>query len=202
MPLDMTRSQRKRAAIVKAAIAEFRAGGFRDTSMDRIAERAEVSKRTVYNHFASKDELFEAITLEMMARVEAASRLEYDPERSLEDQLREIAQHEETLFASKDFMGVARVLMAEAFRSPDSVQKIFAKIKEGEGGLTSWVRAAHDDGRLRVDDPGFAAQQFTALLKGAMFWPQALGLAKALPKKQRQAVVESTLRMFLDHYEV
>ncbi|WP_390888393.1 TetR/AcrR family transcriptional regulator, partial [Leclercia adecarboxylata] len=49
-------TDRKRAAILEAAVAEFRAFGFAGTSMDRIAATAEVSKRTVYNHFASKDE--------------------------------------------------------------------------------------------------------------------------------------------------
>ena len=47
-------TERKRAAIVEAAIDEFRASGYEATSMDRIAARAEVSKRTVYNHFPSK----------------------------------------------------------------------------------------------------------------------------------------------------
>ncbi|MFP4904840.1 TetR/AcrR family transcriptional regulator, partial [Paraburkholderia sp. BR14261] len=42
-------TDRKRAAIVAAAIDEFLASGFDATSMDRIAARANVSKRTVYN---------------------------------------------------------------------------------------------------------------------------------------------------------
>ena len=58
-------TDRKRAAIITAAIAEFRARGFEATSMDRIASAASVSKRTVYNHFPSKDDLFEQILQEL-----------------------------------------------------------------------------------------------------------------------------------------
>ena len=42
-------TDRKREAIIQAAIAEFRANGFDITSMDKIAATAGVSKRTVYN---------------------------------------------------------------------------------------------------------------------------------------------------------
>ncbi|HCT25152.1 MAG TPA: TetR family transcriptional regulator, partial [Stenotrophomonas sp.] len=42
-------TDRKREAIVRAAVEEFRASGYEATSMDRIAEVAGVSKRTVYN---------------------------------------------------------------------------------------------------------------------------------------------------------
>jgi len=40
-------TDRKRVAIVGAAIEEFLAAGYDATSMDRIAARASVSKRTV-----------------------------------------------------------------------------------------------------------------------------------------------------------
>ena len=61
-------TDRKRDAIVQAAIGEFREHGFNGTSMDRVAAAADVSKRTVYNHFPSKEELFEAILLLMWER--------------------------------------------------------------------------------------------------------------------------------------
>ena len=47
-PVTPRLTDRKREAIIQAAIAEFRDNGFKVTSMDRIAARAEVSKRTVY----------------------------------------------------------------------------------------------------------------------------------------------------------
>ena len=48
-------AERKYAAILKAAVAAFRKNGYASTSMDQIAADAGVSKRTVYNHFPSKD---------------------------------------------------------------------------------------------------------------------------------------------------
>lgn len=50
----------KEAAIVAAARITFLAQGFEGASMDRIAQQAGVSKRTVYNRFRSKEDLFAA----------------------------------------------------------------------------------------------------------------------------------------------
>src|SRR5471030_2046299 len=78
-PLRLT--GRKRQAIVDAAIAEFRAFGFEATSMDKIAATAGVSKRTVYNHFPSKDELFTHILLELWESSAALMAIPYSSSR-------------------------------------------------------------------------------------------------------------------------
>ena len=52
------RKSLKRAAVIEAATEEFLTYGYFGTSMDRIAEAANVSKRTVYDHFPSKEDLF------------------------------------------------------------------------------------------------------------------------------------------------
>jgi len=48
----------KHERISEAAFDEFTASGFEQASMEKIAERAGVSKVTVYNHFETKDRLF------------------------------------------------------------------------------------------------------------------------------------------------
>lgn len=54
------RAERKRAAILRAALRLFLREGF-DASVDQIAAEADVSKVTVYNHFGSKQALFIAV---------------------------------------------------------------------------------------------------------------------------------------------
>src|SRR6516165_1428025 len=49
-----------RALIVQAADDLFYGEGIRSASMDAIAERAGITKRTLYNHFRSKDDLIAA----------------------------------------------------------------------------------------------------------------------------------------------
>ena len=47
----------KRQELVDTAIRLFTQNGFHGTGIDRIAEEARVSKKTMYNHFRSKEEL-------------------------------------------------------------------------------------------------------------------------------------------------
>lgn len=50
-----------REALLEAALAVFSERGYRDASVDDVAERAGYSKGAVYWHFASKDDLFFAL---------------------------------------------------------------------------------------------------------------------------------------------
>ena len=53
----------KQQAIVLAAAELFLHQGYGAVSMDAIAAKAEVSKRTVYSHFPGKDALFAAVMM-------------------------------------------------------------------------------------------------------------------------------------------
>ena len=64
--------------MLEAAIAEFQACGYQSASMDAIAAAAGVSKRTLYNHFSSKEALFRALAAEMGERVSVSAALVYD----------------------------------------------------------------------------------------------------------------------------
>ena len=78
-------TDRKREAIVQAAISEFRSNGFDITSMDKIAATAGVSKRTVYNHFASKEELFAEILHRLWTNICAQEDSVYSPGQPLRE---------------------------------------------------------------------------------------------------------------------
>jgi TetR/AcrR family fatty acid metabolism transcriptional regulator len=55
-------SNHKHNAILDAAYELFGSGGFYETKMSEVAERAGIAKGTVYLYFKSKEELFMAVT--------------------------------------------------------------------------------------------------------------------------------------------
>lgn len=53
-------AQRKKLALIEAALAEFAACGFNGASLRVIADKASVSTRTLFNHYPDKTALFAA----------------------------------------------------------------------------------------------------------------------------------------------
>lgn len=193
-------TDRKRDAIIQAAIAEFRANGFDITSMDKIAATAGVSKRTVYNHFPSKEELFAEILNQLWARVTAEQETPYRSDQPLREQLRLHLMAKMQLLGDDNFLNLARVAIAATIHSPERAQNMVARMGEREENLTVWIRAAQADGRLKAVDPGFAAQQVQGLLKSFAFWPQVSMGLPGLSAEMQGTVVESALDMFLACY--
>lgn len=78
---DRPRRADARAALLHAAAEVFAERGFRDASVDEVAERAGYSKGAVYWHFEGKDDLFVTLleervdrpTREMIELLESAS---------------------------------------------------------------------------------------------------------------------------------
>ncbi len=191
---------RKRAAILVAAVDEFQENGFDGTSMDRIAATADVSKRTVYNHFPSKEHLFEAIITELLARCQDFD-FRYSPERPLKQQLLENGKHYIEIMTSDDFMKLSRVVLSRFIQSPELAGSMVRGKDETHQAIVNWIQAASNDGRLSIKNASQAATQFTSLIKSFAFWPQLISNQKPLTSRELKQITESAVAIFLDHYE-
>ena len=74
----------RRAGILEAALDEFAQHGFHETSLEGVADRAGVSKALIYEHFASKRDLHDALignyVHELLERVIEAGSTASEPE--------------------------------------------------------------------------------------------------------------------------
>jgi AcrR family transcriptional regulator len=74
----LSRGERTRAEIVRAAYQLFLTNGFHGTSTRQIAAEAGIALGGIYNHFTSKEEIFKAVLMEhhpfyiIMPAIEAA----------------------------------------------------------------------------------------------------------------------------------
>jgi len=195
-------TDRKRDAIVQAAIAEFREHGFAGTSMDRVAAVAEVSKRTVYNHFPSKDELFEAILGQLWQRSQALAGVIYDPQVPLRGQVLELLAQKMRLISDPSFIALSRVALAEMMHTPERTQAMLERLAQKEEGFAAWIRAAQADGRLRAADPQYAAHQLQGMVKAFAFWPQLTLGQPPLDAAQQERLLADCVDMFLGFYQV
>ena len=63
-----------REAIVEAATRLFLERGFGSVSMDELAEAASLARRTLYNQFTSKEEIFREMLLRVSGQLETRFR--------------------------------------------------------------------------------------------------------------------------------
>jgi TetR/AcrR family transcriptional regulator of autoinduction and epiphytic fitness len=193
-------TDRKRIAILQAAAAQFRAHGFDASSMDKIALEAGVSKRTVYNHFASKEDLFGATLVDLFHSAEAEMETPYESSVPLRAQLEALLRRKLRIEGTRDFIDLARVAVAEAVHAPKRAKPLIARIGAREEALTVWIRAAQADGRLIDCDPVFASTMLQGQLKAVAFWPQVAMGAPPLDAAQQARLVEVALTMFLAYF--
>ena len=193
-------TDRKRLAILAAAADQFRAQGFEASSMDKIAALAGVSKRTVYNHFPSKDELFAETLVQLFSSSAAILDLPYRPGVALHEQLTALMTLKVAMLAERQFLDLSRVAIAEAVHTPERARAVVARLGEREEGVTVWIRAAQADGKLKAGDPAFMATLLQGQVKAVAFWPQVTMGAPPLEPAMQAQLVEAAVSMFLSYF--
>jgi len=116
--------------ILEAAFAEFSRNGYATTTLDRIAERAGVTKGTIYVYFENKEHLFISMVREVMrAALDTVHEMFETHDGSTADLLRAqfsfIYQH---IVEDRRRREVVRMLIAEAPRFPELADRYHEEI--------------------------------------------------------------------------
>lgn len=193
----MKRTEKKRKDIIDAAIEEFREQGFLGAKTTAIAKRANVSSRTLYNHFDSKDALFAAISEIMIERNGSMEPVSYDPTRAFPEQLKDALWHYVEVITEETTIGLNRMVMSELIRDLDRSRQFFTEIAAHDYPVTQLIREAMTAGVLRQGDADLATGQLLALVKNFFFWPEFFLGQNPTPKD----VLDDCIAMFLAHYE-
>ena len=164
-------TSKKRESILNAAAEAFMKDGYENTSMDKISERAGASKRTVYNHFPSKEDLFRAVLERFFDEIMELKQIKYDPQKALETQLSDFANAKIEISKNPSWLGLLKVATAVFITNPEVALETIQRTEDAEDTLVQWLEAASDDGRLEVANTKLAAEAFWAMVGGAFFWP-------------------------------
>src|SRR6266568_1851658 len=124
------RREKRRAAILAAALEEFAARGFAATRLDDVARRAGVAKGTIYLYFRDKESLFQELVRTMLSPVVGA--LEAAPMADLP--ARAVAKAIADLFVREIFgtrrKDVIRLIIAEGPRFPKLAEFYYHEVIE------------------------------------------------------------------------
>ncbi len=193
----MKRTEKKRKDIIDAAIDEFREQGFLGAKTTSIAKKANVSSRTLYNHFESKEALFEAISEIMVEQNWSMQPVPYDPDRDFTEQLKEALWRYVQVITDETALGLNRMVISELIRDLDRSRKFFKETEAHDYPVTRLIKEAMDAGAIRKADPVFATNQLLALVKNFFFWPEFFLGENPTPKD----VLDDCIAMFMAHYK-
>jgi TetR/AcrR family transcriptional regulator, mexJK operon transcriptional repressor len=184
-----------RSRVLRAATSAFLAHGYR-SSVEQIARRAGVAKQTVYHHVPTKDLLFKDGARELARRV--LIELE-DAPRDLRGAL--IAFGEAYRGRALGAQGIAtfRTLVPEIPRFRALARAMYAaSAGEMARRLAQVIGRAMDEGRLRREDPRFAAELLLGMLVGHDRIKRLFGVALAEEGEPARTarIVDCFLRAF------
>ncbi|MGL4446207.1 MAG: TetR/AcrR family transcriptional regulator [Shewanella sp.] len=197
----MKLTERKRAALIEAAKDELLQYGFRAANMTRVCEKAGTSKRTLYNHFESKELLFSAAISALIDGKMQPHSLRYCPEQCLAAQLRAYLQQKVVALYQLVGLSVVRMVVAELIREPQLAAKYFALVENTDGALQHWIEAAMADGRIRQGASELMVSVIINLFHGHFLWPQLMANVEPPTTATQEALINEMIRIFLCAYE-
>ncbi|MCL2486912.1 MAG: TetR/AcrR family transcriptional regulator [Oscillospiraceae bacterium] len=190
-------TSQKRQIILDGAVKVFTENGFESSSMDRIAEVAGASKRTVYNHFSSKEILFQTIVADFLKEREELKPIEYSGERPLREQLREFAAAELFLIDDPVRRGLSRLLTSTFLMNIEFCRATRGQY-EPHTALIAWLNAAKADDKMRFQSPELAARMFYGMVEGCLTWGALMSDGATLIDKDM--VLDELITIFLSRY--
>lgn len=190
-------TSQKRKAILEGAIKVFTENGFSTSSMDRIAESAGVSKRTVYNHFPSKENLFQAIVADFLKQRDEIKPVKYASVLSIDEQLKEFARAELFLINDPVRRGLSKLFTSVFLMDIDFGRKTRSQF-EPHKAFVIWLDAAKKDNRLHFESPELAARIFYGMVEGCLTYPALFTGGANL--KDADHLLDEIVSTFLSRY--
>jgi AcrR family transcriptional regulator len=184
--------------ILDVASVFFLGEGFRATSIEAVARRAGISKRTFYHRFRGKEVLFEAVVRRLIGRWTPPFDAVLFEGPDLAETLRRAGEYMLRVALTPEALALHRMVIAEAPRFPG-----LARILHEFGAAAGIDRVArlfeHEiaAGALRPVDPRFAAEQFILMVVDGPR-RRALGLGAPLGEGELRDWVDGSVALFLD----
>ncbi|MVT55228.1 TetR family transcriptional regulator [Bradyrhizobium yuanmingense] len=185
--------------IVDAASELFVELGFQATTLDKVAQRARISKLSIYRHFENKEALFSAAIAAGCHQSFAPQALLEGVDGSVEDQLMAVGSSLLRTLLRPDVRNVEAMVMADK-TNQTSLSKLHFEVGPAHviGQIEALLRQLHAKALLNVPDPLRSARLFAALFKGSdLVMIARFDQAKAEDDKEIESYCRSAVAMFI-----
>jgi AcrR family transcriptional regulator len=190
----------RRESLVAAAEHVFVEMGYGAASMDGIARCAGMSKKTIYQVFETKQELFAAVI--DSRRNELAAMIEAEHSDAVlrpDDVLRQFLTQIACFVLAPRQAALYRLAVAESQRAPELANAFY---REGSSKvcspLTEWLAAQHERGILNVPDPIAAGKMLFYMAIAELQMRVLIGECREPDEAAIEHHVDHAVRVFLD----
>jgi len=182
--------------ILDAATHLFLAHGYGPTSIEAVAKRARVSKRTFYYRFHDKPALFVAVVHRIIDSLRPPGDLPL-LEGDLQEILRRLAWLILRAALSPQAIALNRMIVAQSGRFPKLANATSAATEEATRLIAGVLEREVQTKKLALDNPTFAAQQFLYMVI-ALPQRRAMGFGAPLTSAEIDAWARDVVNLFLN----
>lgn len=189
----------RRQRVLDAAESVFLESGYGAASMDDIARRAGMSKKTLYQVFETKESLFAAVIAARRAILDAMISSEEfhghaSPEKVLRSYLGKLARF---VLAPRQ-AALYRLVIAESLRTPELAHAFYREGPcKGRLVLERWLCAQHEQGMLHVPDPERDAAMLCSMVISELQMRFLIGELRAPDDALIDTTVDRAVELFL-----
>ncbi len=197
--VEEQRWQRRKAErpgeIIEAALACFVAKGFKATRLDEVAQRAGVSKGTLYLYFDNKEALFKAVVETLVVpEIDQTEQQIQTFDGSASELISHLVKQWWEAVGESQLSGLPKLIISEAGNFPDLasfyVENVISRVRRLIAQLiTRGIKA----GEFKSCEPLYAARLLLAPLVFAAIYQQSL-----LPYDREPFEVSAYLESHLD----
>lgn len=190
----------KRKRILEAAKCLFLACGYHGCSMNRIAQKADVSKLTVYNHFQDKETLFTSAIAETCDQLLQARPMHLSAGSDFRQALQQACELSLHIVNLPEALKVEYLLLELASQRNPLAQQFYNASHEKLSALwESFFAQAAALRFIRADAPHRQTLLIFSLL-GLRHHEVLMGIRPAPDQAERAGIIQDSIELFLLRY--
>jgi TetR/AcrR family transcriptional repressor of mexJK operon len=188
---------RLRERILEVATELFLAQGYGSTTIEAVAARAGISKRTFYHRFDDKAALFAAVVHGIIEKIRPPAGVPLIEGATLHDVLHRLAGLILHAALSPQAIALHRLVTAESVRFPELLRASDGGRREATNLISGLLTRELRNAALSAENLTFAAEQFIYMV---VTLPQrrAMGFGTPMTQTQLDEWADKTVGLFLD----
>ncbi len=193
----------KRKRILEAAKMLFLECGYHGCSMNKIAQKADTSKLTVYNHFQDKESLFMAAIAETCDKLIHAQPIHLSADSNFLHALHHACELSLNIVNLPEALKMEYLLLELASQQNPLAQQFYNASHQKLCNLwENFFEQAISLKFIRADVPRTQTMLIFSLLLGLRHHEVLMGIRTVPNYAERQQIIQDSIELFLLRYEI